>query len=273
VSLPRQPWLSRAHYAVAMVTAIAWANVFRGRTPGWLEVVSCVALVGVLAASTASLGSQGFLRAVTRGSRRLPLVALTFDDGPDPATTPGVLATLRQAGARATFFVLGEKAIAAPALLRQAREQGHEVGSHAFTHRWQDLLRPNGARHSLYRTSRAIADATGELPRYFRPPYGVALPALRGAVAELALTPVGWSLRTKDGTGRGDPVAAAHRVVERVRPGDIILMHDAPEAPGKVMPLGPAMLPHVLTALAARGLSAVTVSELLAAEQGSSKDL
>jgi peptidoglycan/xylan/chitin deacetylase (PgdA/CDA1 family) len=239
----------------------AWCDVFFGRQPGWPEVIGLVVLVVALAASV-SLRVQGLVQAVTRGPRGVR-VALTFDDGPDPALTPKVLEILERHGVRATFFLLGERAEVYPELVQRLKRAGHEVGNHGFTHKLSDLWSPAKAHQALGRTQEVLTSALGDTPRLYRPVYGLALPGVALAVRRLGLQVVGWSLRTRDGTGLGSPEARAAWTLDRVRGGSIVLMHDGPSFAGDPTPHGPAMLETLLVGLKARGLEPVTVSELM----------
>jgi peptidoglycan-N-acetylglucosamine deacetylase len=250
-------WLSLAVAGWGVVDGVV------GRIPGWPEALGFVALVAGLTIAASRLRSQGFVKAVCHGRADSGAVALTFDDGPDPATTPAVLDLLAEHGAHATFFVIGEKALAHPDLLRRMRERGHEVATHGFRHDWRALLTPDRALSQVQRGLDSVLGALGTPPRYFRPPYGVATPALAVALARCPLTVVGWSVRTHDGSGQGDAAERARWTVATAEPGDVILMHDAPEIPGGRMPLGPAMLPMVLTGLRDRGLKLVVLSDLV----------
>src|SRR5437763_1424116 len=99
-------------------------------------------------------------------------VALTFDDGPDPASTPAFLAELDRLGLRATFFMLGVNAEAHPALAAEVAAAGHEVAVHGHEHRSQLFRTPREVRADLLRGVEAVASTTGAAPVWFRPPYG-----------------------------------------------------------------------------------------------------
>jgi len=191
-----------------------------------------------------------------------PLVALTFDDGPDPRWTPRVLDELRRAGARATFFVTGDHARAHPELLRAITDAGSEVANHTDTHPHLDRLDAAAVAAEVERAAHAIGAAgVGQAP-YFRPPRGRYGGAAMQAVDAAGLLSVGWTVclerrvRTL-GVGIG-PIAAAHDV----RPGGILLAHDGgiPDRRTTV-----EALPALLDTLAERGYEIVTVSDLLGA--------
>ena len=153
-------------------------------------------------------------------------VALSFDDGPDPDATPAVLDALDAAGARATFFVVGEQLQRHWALAREARARGHQLALHGATHPHHEELSPAAARDELARGVGAFEAATGERARLFRPPYGRFSEHSYEACGKLGLTPVYWSAWGMD----WDPIPAA-RIAELVArdlaPGAIVLLHDS----------------------------------------------
>src|SRR5262249_51555297 len=161
-------------------------------------------------------------------------VALTFDDGPDPAATPLFIDLLRRRGIRATFFVLGSQVSRSPRLVADIADAGHEVGVHGWRHRYLPLRGPVATRDDLARTKDIIAAAAGVDAWLFRPPYGVLSTAGLVAAARLGLTPVLWSCW---GRGRG-PGATAEAVYQTLlgalAGGATVLLHDSdvPSPPG-----------------------------------------
>jgi peptidoglycan/xylan/chitin deacetylase (PgdA/CDA1 family) len=164
------------------------------------------------------------------GIERLPPaagVALTFDDGPDPVYTPPLLEALERAGARATFFVVGEQVEGAPALLREIAARGHEVALHGMTHRRHNRLDRAAARADLEAGLAAIEAAGVARPRLYRPPYGATSAQLGEVCAELGLGIAYWSAWGQD----WEPLAASEiaALVERdLGPGAVVLLHDSP---------------------------------------------
>lgn len=154
-------------------------------------------------------------------------VALTFDDGPHPEGTPAVLEVLARAGARATFFVIGEQVARRPGLVAEIVAAGHEVALHGYRHRLQ--LRMTGAQveEDLARGVEAIAAAIGERPHWHRPPYGIYSPAGLLAARGAGLRPLLWSRWGKDWRKLTTPSRIASRALHGVLPGDVILLHDA----------------------------------------------
>ena len=152
-------------------------------------------------------------------------VALTFDDGPNATATPRILDVLRELDVTATFFLLGRHVERWPAIARRVAQEGHALGNHGYHHRRLHLRGPAYARLDMQLGARAIRDATGESPRYFRSPHGFRSPWVNRIARELDQRPVGWTLGVWDTDRPGADVIAA-RVREGVRPGSIVLLHD-----------------------------------------------
>jgi peptidoglycan/xylan/chitin deacetylase (PgdA/CDA1 family) len=187
-------------------------------------------------------------------------IALTFDDGPNPASTRAVLAILARCDARATFFVLGEKVRAAPEVLREIADAGHAIGIHGDWHdRLFSLRHPNRMVADIERARSAVAAVTGNRPSLFRPPIGHVSPRTAAAARRLGLTLVAWTVRGRDGLAGATAEAVQRRVVAGLRPGAIILLHDAAER-GERTPASVAALPAILEEAARRGLRCVPIS-------------
>lgn len=152
-------------------------------------------------------------------------VALTFDDGPNPAATPALLDLLEQRHARATFFLIGRHVRAFPALAREIAARGHEIGNHTETHPSLIFLSPQKLREELGRCREAIASAVHCDLRWMRPPFGFRGPQLGGVVRALGYSGVAmWSKWAWDWKPQSaQPVI--HRL-RRVTGGDIVLLHD-----------------------------------------------
>ena len=190
------------------------------------------------------------------GPREAPRVALTFDDGPG-ALTSSLLDVLADRDARATFNVLGGRVRGREELLVRILAGGHEVGSHAERH---DRLagRPLDALRQLVRTRAALRAATGVSPRVFRAPYGAVSPGVVRAARLAGLVTVGWDVDPRDYETPGAD-AIYERVVDAVRPGSIVLLHDDRRALEQTV----TAVERILATLDERSLRCVTVSELL----------
>lgn len=153
-------------------------------------------------------------------------MVLTFDDGPDPRYTPGILETLRQYGCRAMFFVCGEMAVENQDLLREMDADGHVVGNHTWSHPLIPKLRPSRIRDELGSTSEVVERALGAAPLWYRAPYGAWNRHSFEIGAELGMEPLAWTVDTLDwkepGTG-----TIVRRVLDGAAPGVVVLSHDA----------------------------------------------
>lgn len=196
--------------------------------------------------------------------RRLPVVlregggegvALTFDDGPHPQGTPAVLEALREAGARATFFLAGEQVVRRPSLVAEIVAAGHRVELHCHRHRNQLRLTPRELLDDADRAAAAIEAAGGQAIADYRPPYGIFSAAGLRAVRSRGWRPVLWSRWGRDWKRDATPESIAHRATASVGAGDIVLLHDADyySAPGSWVRTA-AALPMILAELEERGL-------------------
>jgi len=225
--------------------------------------VSLIAVVVVLVALYLLFygGFDGPIEWLMKGrtQRRLEtdqkVVALTFDDGPDPVRTPALLDVLAEQNAPATFFVLGDAAEMHPGVVARIAREGHELGNHTYCHRYLPLARSRSVERELAATDRAVATAAGVVPKVARPPWGGRRPGTVRAFARLAKRLVTWDVNSDD--WKGAPAdALVKRVLERTRPGSIILMHEARENGEVTIEAVRRLIPE----LRARGYELVTVS-------------
>jgi len=170
----------------------------------------------------------------TRFETARPEVWLTIDDGPDGDDTPRILDLLDRHRAKATFFLVGERAALFPHLVSEILRRGHDVGHHTHTHPvaafW--CASPARVRTELDDGLEALRRA-GASPRWFRAPVGIKSPFLAGMLKGRGLCCVGWSVRSLDTIG-SDPERVALRVTRAVRPGSIVLMHEGPSLDRRV---------------------------------------
>lgn len=228
----------------------------RGAWAGFsLLAALAVLFMGVEAASPKNALFGPFF---SRGSKTAGLVALTFDDGPDPAYTPEVLEILARYQVKATFFMLGEQVQRYPELARRVSAEGHIFGSHGFHHVSLMTASPQRIGREIGLAEKALVRATGEKPYLFRPPYGFHPPFLLEEAQHRELLVVGWSISPHDSFSlSGEKLA--RRVIARAHSGDIVLLHDGRgdrQATVEALPL-------ILEGLKAKGLKCVTVPELL----------
>lgn len=244
--------------SAAMLTHGAWVGVLADLVPPTAAMAASAAtmagLGGLLVAASARPGLQLFGPAVVRGPVGGDRVALTFDDGPDPASTPALLDALARADARATFFVLVENVERHPQLLKDIAAR-HEVALHGWGHdAWLTLRAPDRGAAELQRAADRLAQHVGEPVRWYRPPFGVTSPRLAQALSRTDLQMAWCSVRTLDG-GPMSPKRLRARCA-RASAGDILLLHEGRQAAVQA-------LQGILGDLRDRGLSPVTLGELL----------
>jgi peptidoglycan/xylan/chitin deacetylase (PgdA/CDA1 family) len=196
------------------------------------------------------------------------VVALTYDDGPNPPHTQALLEMLAQHGVTATFFLKGRNVEAFPESVQAVAQAGHEIGNHSYSHRPMLSLSQSAMREELVRTSDLIENLLGQRPVLFRPPYGLQGPGLKMALDELGMPSI---LMSSNGTDweETDPELIANKILESIAPGDIILLHDGHgdvDEPAAQQSRAPSVAATgiVIEELKARGYRFVTVSELIA---------
>lgn len=195
---------------------------------------------------------------VSRVRTRHPVVALTFDDGPDPSWTPQVLAAL---DGPATFFALGEQVRKHPGTARDAVRLGHEVACHGDQHARLVREGPRATFHDLRDAHAAITEATGLAPAFFRPPHGVLTGPALLAARRLGMRPALWSASAGDWRRDATADSICRNALAGARPGAVLLLHDAGGWPGRPAATV-AALPDLLRGLRRQGLEPVTLSTL-----------
>ena len=173
------------------------------------------------------------LRPTLSGRGRTGHVALTFDDGPDPVSTPRFLDLLDELGVRATFVVLGSRVARHPEVAAETAARGHELAVHGWAHRPQWLPHPERDVRELRRT-RAVLEQIGTgRPLWFRPPFGVLTSGLWRASRQAELRPVLWSAWGKDWEPDRSPAEVRRTVGATLRGGATVLLHDtSPDGTG-----------------------------------------
>jgi peptidoglycan-N-acetylglucosamine deacetylase len=181
-------------------------------------------------------------------------VALTFDDGPNPASTPHFAEALAAHQVRATFFLLGSTLANAPTVGRDLAAAGHEVAVHGWAHRNVLLRGPYATHHDLSRARDLVQETTGQTPRFYRPPYGVLSASALLAARRLALSPVLWTCWGRDWTRTATPASVLATLRTGLDGGGTILLHDSDcaSAPG-AWRSSLAALPYLLDECARRG--------------------
>jgi peptidoglycan-N-acetylglucosamine deacetylase len=248
-------------FHIVAVGTVPLVLVFLVRNPrwAWLPIVSLVILSAV-ASFWPRLGF--YLPVTTRGSRSRPGVALTFDDGPDPVSTPPLLKLLAERSVKATFFLIGQRAEEHPELVRRILAQGHEVGNHSYGHDVFLMLR--GSKRlavQIAKGQNALKDF-GVRPLAFRPPVGITNPRLFGALLREGMFCVCFKRRPAD-FGNRRVRGLAKRVLRRLRAGDILALHDRAPKTGIPVETWLAEVDRVISGTTARGLKPALLSEVL----------
>jgi len=186
-----------------------------------------------------------------------PYIAMTFDDGPSPETTPRLLDILKQRNIKATFFMIGQNAERNPAIVKRILAEGHEIGNHSWTHPQLSKLSDDRVTEEINKTQNAIKDASGYTPVLMRPPYGAITARQKDWIEkQFGLSVIIWSVDPFDWKRPGASVIE-ERILAGARPGAIVLSHDIHKQTVDAMPA-------TLDALAAKGFKFVTVSQLIA---------
>lgn len=231
----------------------------RRAAAGGLAAGGALAAAGVVHAAPALapvMPGLGRALGVVLREEGLDGVALSFDDGPHPRGTPAVLELLREAGAKATFFLVGEQVERRPALAAEIVAAGHRVELHSHRHRTQLRQTAGQIRDDADRARAAIEEASGQAVADFRPPNGIFSASGLRAVRRRGWRPVLWSQWGRDWDADATAESIAHRSTAAVRAGDVLLLHDADyySAPDSWVRTV-AALPAILATLAERELS------------------
>jgi peptidoglycan/xylan/chitin deacetylase (PgdA/CDA1 family) len=194
-----------------------------------------------------------------RGPGHERQVALTFDDGPDPRSTPALLDLLRERGVTATFFCIGKNVEAHPQIVARISAEGHALGNHSFSHHYfTSFFTVARLKDEMTRTREAIERAGGGRSPWFRPPIGHSNPRTFRAAREMGLRVVGWTARGLD-TLRADPARVVASLKRQISPGGIIVLHDGNIPPERVV----ATVKSLLDTLRELGYEVVSLEKLL----------
>ncbi len=212
-----------------------------------------------------SIGQKGV--SIHRAGGRRKTVALTFDDGPGK-DTPAILAILKQTNVPATFFVVGRNVQANPQIVAQQVAGGHQIGIHTWNHPDMTKLSATKQQKEIIDTQNAVINATGIASRLFRAPYGAVSPSVIAAAEKNKLLSVLWDGDAEDWQ---NPSAATivQRVLSRVSPGAIILMHDGGGDQSNTV----AALPAIIKGLKQRGYEFATVGDLVVSDPPTANDM
>lgn len=231
--------------------------------PSMLIIIAIAALTGhsrllLSAGQGLSFAGNSPDSLIFRVPAKEKVIALSFDDGPDPQYTVPILKTLSEKDARATFFVVGDNASRYPDIIHQMVRQGNEVANHTWSHPEMDTVPPTELISQVDTTSRLINELTGKDNHFFRPPKGVLNDDSKELLAKAGYTTIMWSICIENKKAE-TPEKMAQRVLDQIKPGQIILLHDGRLDRTKTV----KALPLLLNGLKQKGYKAVTVGELM----------
>ena len=204
--------------------------------------------------------TQGLLTDNNKAIKKVPtthkVVALTIDDGPHYKTTPLMLAVLREKNVKLTLFILGENAASHPEILAQAVADGHEIATHAYSHKPLNKMSKEEVGAELDKAEKAIT-VVAPKPTLFRPPGGAYNDIVTAEIAKRGYANILWSIDPGDWR-RPSVENVVDTVMKNIQPGSIVLLHD-----GQYPLPTPEAIGIIIDKLRAQGYSIVTVSELL----------
>lgn len=199
---------------------------------GWLLLI----YVSVLFCGSYFIRMGFFMKSICSVNTSEKVIALSFDDGPAGKKTARILDILKDNNVKAAFFCIGKNMPDNEDLLKRITNEGHIIGNHSNSHNSLfDLYSSKKMLNELELASQTCQDITGNYPRFFRPPYGVTNPNLKKAVLQGGFISIGWSIRSYD-TVIGNEERLLTRILDRLKPGAILLLHDSSESTLKILP-------------------------------------
>ncbi len=182
-----------------------------------------------------SISSGVYLKAYCKKKTAEKEIALTFDDGPDAGYTPEILDILKRRNVEAAFFCIGSEVEKNPQLVDRMLTEGHLIGNHSYSHAYSfPMFGVKKMIADVQRCENAITAVTRQPVRFFRPPFGITNPLVRKALKSFDYYIIGWNVRSLD-TSIGDVDKIVKRVIKRIRPGSVLLLHDRLPYAGQVL--------------------------------------
>ncbi len=219
---------------------------------GWLLLI----YVSVIFCGSYFIRMGFFMKSICSVKTNEKVIALSFDDGPAGKKTARMLDILRENNVEAAFFCIGKNMPDNEDILKRIINEGHIIGNHSNSHdTFFDLYGPKKMLNELELASQTCQDITGYYPRFFRPPYGVTNPNLKKAVLKGGFISIGWSIRSYD-TVIGNEERLLSRIISRLKPGAILLLHDTSESTQKI-------LPRLLKEIRSKGYSMIRLDKMI----------
>lgn len=220
-----------------------------------LIVILSLLFVAFMAYASFSISSGVYVKAFCKKRTADKVVAITFDDGPHPVYTPRVLDILAEWRVEAAFFCIGRLVEENPEVVERIYADGHLLGNHSYSHRNTfPLMSVEKMVEEIRRSDERISSLTGVPVHFFRPPFGITNPLVRDALAKFDYSVIGWSVRSFD-TVTSDVDVVFKRVVRKIKPGAVILLHDR-------LPIAPELLLRLLKHLSDEGYEVRRVDKL-----------
>ena len=242
-------------FSIILILVWIWADRYLNiGSPayGWLLLL----YVSVLFCGSYFIRMGFFMKSVCSAKTKEKIIALSFDDGPVADKTMVILDILREHQVEAAFFCIGKNMVANESVLKRIPQEGHIIGNHSFSHhRFFDLFSSRRMLQEIVDTNRVCKNSTGLSPRFFRPPYGVTNPNLKKAVVSGGFISIGWSIRSFDTIIKNDD-RLINRIINRLKPGAILLLHDTSESTLK-------MLPRLLNEIRNKGYKMIRLDKLI----------
>lgn len=243
--------IPRVYFAAAVTFAGAFAAMW---IHAYLAAAVLAGFVLTCMAGAFFAGTGLFLPVISRGPGYGNAVALTFDDGPDPQTTPFLLGVLKHSGVQATFFVSGKKAENHPEIIGQILEAGHFIGNHTYSHDIWIMLRSAKVLEAEIQQTQKVLEESGIRPAVFRPPAGVVNPSLKTILEKYQMDCILYSCRGPD-FGNRRIKGLAGRIARKIKAGHIVLLHDGYPATRRFDPASWLKeIEKIIEAIAEKGL-------------------
>jgi len=237
------------------ITGIILTALVAPLLPWYYIALLVIIFLSILFLACINLSWNFFIPVICKAYTSDKVVALSFDDGPARYTSD-ILDTLKQHSAQAAFFCIGKNIQGNEQTLLRIKDEGHIIGNHSFSHHfWFDMWSPAKMIADMKEMNKEVNRATGLEPQLFRPPYGVINPNLAAAIKRTKYNPIGWSVRSFD-TSIKDKQKLLSRIMTKVKPGDIILLHDS-------MEITAAILPELIQQLTSKGYKIAPLDKML----------
>ena len=200
-------------------------GIFKFELSAWWLLAASVVYIHLLVLGAIYIRWNFYLKSFSQGVDKY-LIALTFDDGP-AGESDAILDILKEKKVSAAFFSIGRNADAHPSIVERWHMEGHVIGNHSYNHGFNfDWKSTTAMVEELDQTNETISKITGKKPLLFRPPYGVTNPNVAGAVKRTGMHSIAWNVRSFDTTAK-DPQQLLSRILDQLKGGDIILLHDS----------------------------------------------